>query len=753
MRHHRIWVGLVVLIGFAFTGVIGGLSAQERALPANFTEVLYGSGISNATAMAFAPDGRLFVLQQSGEVRIIPAGGGAALATPFLTLDVDDFFERGLLGIAFDPDFASNNHVYLYYTDGTSSPRHNQLSRFTANGNVAAPNSEFPIRQFDDLSAGNHNGGAIHFGPDGKLYVAVGDNAVGDNAQTLANLHGKILRYNPDGTIPSDNPFYNTASGRNRAIWALGLRNPYTFAFQPGTGRMFINDVGQGTWEEINEGAPTANFGWPQTEGDFNQASFPNFTRPVYAYNQSGQPCAITGGAFYNPAVEVYPAAYIGDYFFADFCAHWIKRFDPVTSTVTDFGSEMAARNIVDLRVGPDGRLYALSRQNGNIYRYDYNAPVATATPTLTPAANTPPVPVITTPTSGGTYRGGQLITFSGLATDAENGNINPMRLTWRVDFHHDDHTHPFIPDFSGTRNGSFIIPKRGVDNAATNVFYRITLTARDPEGATASTFVDVMPEVVTVEVNSNPSGLTINLDGQPRITPFTFDTVAEVGRTISAPLNQSPGGVAHRFAGWDMDGQPLPVNSHTLFASADQTLTASYAQGTRTDLLTNGGMEDSAGGTPPLPLSWNVVASSAPPAKRVCDVSNGPLGESLVSHEGVCSLLFRGGTTTPRPKLVQRAPQVTVDNLSAGDTLNYAVCARGRNTPAFSAAVVRVPYAEGGQGRISMTWPGGSFGWTCQTGSLTLTGTPVNVRAFLTYPGTTGKFWVDPVALWVTTD
>ncbi|MCU0464147.1 MAG: PQQ-dependent sugar dehydrogenase [Anaerolineae bacterium] len=753
MRHyHRVWVWVIVIIGLAFTGAVGGLSAQGRALPANFTEVLYGSGISNATAMAFAPDGRLFVLQQSGEVRVIPAGGGAALAIPFLTLDVDDVFERGLLGIAFDPDFATNNHLYLYYTV-PSTPRRNQLSRFTANGNTVVPGSEVPLRTFDDLSAGNHNGGAIHFGPDGKLYVAVGDNAVGSNAQTLNNRHGKILRYNADGSIPTDNPFYNTASGVNRAIWALGLRNPYTFAFQPGTGRIFINDVGQGTWEEINEGAPAANFGWPTTEGDFNQASFPNFTRPRYAYNHTGSVCAVTGGVFYNPAVEVYPADYIGDYFFADFCAHWIKRFDPVTSTVTDFGSSMAARSIVDLRVGPDGKLYTLSRQNGNIYRYDYNAPVVTPTVVPTITGNTPPVPAITSPTSGGIYRGGQLITFSGLATDAEDGNINPMRLTWRVDFHHDDHSHPFMPDFSGTRDGSFIVPKRGVDNAATNVFYRITLTARDRDGETASTFVDVLPEVVTVTVNSNPSGLTINLDGQPRTTPFTFDTVAEVGRTISAPLNQSPGGVAHRFAGWDMGGQPLPVNNHTLFASADQTLTASYAQGTRIDLLSNGGMEDSAGGTPPLPLGWNVVTSSPPVAKRVCDVSNGAAGESLVSHEGVCSLLFRGGTSTPRPKLVQRAPAVEVANLSAGDTLNYAVCATGRNTPPFSAVMVRVPYVGGGQGRISMTWPGGSFGWTCQTGSLTLTGTPASVRAFLTYPGTAGKFWVDPVALWVTTD
>src|SRR6185436_2808401 len=157
--------------------------------------------------------------------------------------------ERGLLGVAFDPSFAVNQFVYVYYT-ATSPSTHNRISRLTAAGDVAVPGSEVPILDLNDLSgATNHNGGAIHFGPDGKLYAAVGENANGANAQTLSNLLGKILRINSDGSIPTDNPFFGTATGQNRAIWALGLRNPFTFTFQPGTGRMFINDVGQNTWE------------------------------------------------------------------------------------------------------------------------------------------------------------------------------------------------------------------------------------------------------------------------------------------------------------------------------------------------------------------------------------------------------------------------------------------------------------------------------------------------------------------------
>ena len=140
--------------------------------------------------------------------------------------------ERGLLGIAFDPNFASNHFVYVYYT-ATSPTVHNRVSRFIANGDVAVPGSESVILELNPLSdATNHNGGAIHFGLDGKLYIGVGENANGANAQTLSNLLGKMLRINPDGSIPSDNPFFTTASGDNRAIWALGLRNPFTFAIE-----------------------------------------------------------------------------------------------------------------------------------------------------------------------------------------------------------------------------------------------------------------------------------------------------------------------------------------------------------------------------------------------------------------------------------------------------------------------------------------------------------------------------------------
>src|SRR5206468_7102780 len=142
---------------------------------------------------------------------------------------------------------------------------------------------------------------AIHFGPDGKLYVAVGENANSANAQSFANLLGKMLRINtnPLDLIPTDNPYFNdaTVTGVNKAIWALGLRNPFTFGFQPGTGRMFINDVGQNTWEEINDGIAASNYGWPTCEGACSPANA-NFRDPLFQYGHGSSGttgCAIVG--------------------------------------------------------------------------------------------------------------------------------------------------------------------------------------------------------------------------------------------------------------------------------------------------------------------------------------------------------------------------------------------------------------------------------------------------------------------------
>ncbi|MCP3097850.1 PQQ-dependent sugar dehydrogenase [Myxococcus sp. K15C18031901] len=337
---------------------------------ANFADSVFVSGLQGPTTMTFAPDGRLFISEKNGALRVV--ANGQLLSTPFVTLTVDNGNERGLMGVAFDPNFASNQYLYVYYTS-TDGSIHNRLSRFTANGNVAVAGSELVLADFPTLDAANHNGGAVRFGLDGKLYVSVGENAVSSNSQSLSTPLGKMLRFNPDGSIPTDNPFYATATGLAKATWAMGLRNPFTFDIQPGTGTMFINDVGEGGWEEINRGQAGANYGWPMTEGYFTNR--PGLTQPFFAYPHGSGTAAgncIAGGTFYNPPIPAFPGAYVGQYFFADYTNDWIARIDPDSGARSLFATAVAGP--VDLDVGPDGALYYLARGTGQVGRIAYTA-------------------------------------------------------------------------------------------------------------------------------------------------------------------------------------------------------------------------------------------------------------------------------------------------------------------------------------------------------------------------------------------
>jgi glucose/arabinose dehydrogenase len=369
--------------------LIGGGVLHAATLPAGFTESAWGNSIAQfCTAMAFAPDGRLFVCQQNGALRVIDADG-TLLGPAFVSLTVDTNGERGLLGVAFDPNFSSNHFVYVYHTvpggsgPSPTPPPHNRITRFTANGNVAT-GAGTTILDLDNLSLLTiHNGGGIHFGPDGKLYVAVGDNGNSPNSQSLANRLGKILRINPDGSLPTNpaNPttfpgIMGSPSGANQAIWAVGLRNPFTFAFQPGTTRMFINDVGLSTWEEVNDGIAGSNYGWPVVEGPAPSPSpTPSYRYPLLYYghgsNSTSTGCAIVGAAFYNPDILQFPTSYVGKYFFGDLCNGWIRVMDTSNNTSSVFASGITGQR-VDLHVGPDGALYYLV-QSGQVMRVQAN--------------------------------------------------------------------------------------------------------------------------------------------------------------------------------------------------------------------------------------------------------------------------------------------------------------------------------------------------------------------------------------------
>jgi hypothetical protein len=300
------------------------------------------------------------------------------------------------------------------------------LSRFTVNDtNPLQPllTNEAPILDWNSLSsATNHNGGAIEFGADGMLYANSGDNVQNFTApdgnsyrvsQSMNTLLGKQLRIDVskfnsgvaarnDTTvgrlIPSDNPFVGTATGINQLIYTLGLRNPFTFAIQPGTGRMLVNDVGETKWEEINESVAGANFGWRGGNSDgFNQPP-PSFAAgtyrdPLLAYAHSGTGslatgAAIVGSTFYNPTTVQFPASYVGKYFYEDLSSGWIRYFNPNTPNTAaspDGNSVAFASNtpgaLRDLEVDAVGNLLYLSGGDGSIRKISYQAPVITGQP------------------------------------------------------------------------------------------------------------------------------------------------------------------------------------------------------------------------------------------------------------------------------------------------------------------------------------------------------------------------------------
>jgi glucose/arabinose dehydrogenase len=483
-------------------------------LPAGFAETQI-NGLSNPTAFAIHPDGRIFVCEQAGALRVIK--NGALLATPFTTISVNfpGGSERGLLGIAFDPNYATNRFVYVYYTAPTPTI-HNRVSRFTAdiaNEDVAVVGSEVAILDLENLSATNHNGGAIHFGPDGKLYVAVGENANSANAQSLANRLGKMLRINADGTIPADNPttFPNIAgspTGNNRAIWAVGLRNPFTFNFQPGTGRLHINDVGQSTWEEINNGIAGSNYGWPTCEGTCGTAGM---TNPIYQFANDASTCAIAGGDFYNPTTATFPAQYIGKYFFADLCGGWIKTIDPLsppaTGTAPDFltGSSQP----VDIHVANDGSLYYLARGSSSIFRVQYfggstlaindvsvtegnaGTSLATFTVTLSPAS-AQTVTVQFASANNTAFSGTDYVANSGTVTFTPGQTTQPVSITINGDTQFEP-TETFNVNLTSPTNAT-IVDSQGVgtisnDDAQPTISINDVSVTEGNLGTTTATF------------------------------------------------------------------------------------------------------------------------------------------------------------------------------------------------------------------------------------------------------------------------
>jgi glucose/arabinose dehydrogenase len=300
--------------------------------PNGYDWVLVSDGFTRPLLLTHAGDGsgRLFVVEQAGRIRVIE--NGAVHADPFLDLTTQvgsEGNEQGLLGLAFHPDFEQNGLLYIDYTDLSGNT---VVSRFqvSANANQADGGSEQVLLQVDQPFA-NHNGGNLAFGPDGYLYIGLGDGgSQGDpngNGQSPDTLLGKILRIDVNGgapyVIPVDNPFGR--GGGLGEIWALGFRNPWRFTFDSATGDMFVGDVGQGDWEEIDFlplGTAAANFGWNYFEGTHTYEGSPPadavLIPPVAEYEHGSTRCSVTGGYVYRGTAL---PAWQGVYLYADYCS------------------------------------------------------------------------------------------------------------------------------------------------------------------------------------------------------------------------------------------------------------------------------------------------------------------------------------------------------------------------------------------------------------------------------------------------
>lgn len=342
--------------------------------------VEFTTGLTSPVEITNANDSRLFVVQQNGIIKIIQPNG-TINPTQFLNISSKIIFngERGLLGLAFHPQYSTNGYFFVYYNNTAGNIVVARYSVNPTNPDVADPNSEKILLNIPKPFA-NHNGGSIHFAPDGKLWIVTGDGGSGgdpnNNAQNKNSLLGKMLRIDVDATgpynIPSDNPFAGTAVDGADEIWAYGLRNAWKFSFDLTTGSAMIADVGQGAIEEINKMSITQagiNYGWRCYEGNtaYNTAGCPaqsTMTFPIAVYDHSGGKCSITGGYVYRGSQ--YPSLQ-GKYFFADYCSNQIGILNTDNSII--WTSAYSGNGFSSFGQDSQKELYVAGVESGKVFK------------------------------------------------------------------------------------------------------------------------------------------------------------------------------------------------------------------------------------------------------------------------------------------------------------------------------------------------------------------------------------------------
>ncbi len=379
---------MIVAVGIALVGCSPagqGLNISDPSNDSGLAVEVVAEGLrSPVYVTAPSDDPRLFIVEQPGRVRVLD--GGVLRSEPFLDITdrVRDGGERGLLGLAFHPVYAANGHFYVNYTalDGSTRIERYQVS---ADPNVADPASNTLIIEIEQ-PYGNHNGGMVAFGPDGMLYLGMGDGGSANdpqgNGQDAGTLLGSLLRVDVDGDdpyeIPLGNPFAGVSGARDEA-WAIGLRNPWRFSFDAEDGLLYIGDVGQNAWEEINVAPASAaglNYGWNEMEGlhcfGFGSCDQSDLTLPAVEYGHDNG-CSVIGGVVYR-GTEL--PDLVGHYLYSDWCDGWLRSFRYADGTVSahtewavgDLGNvlsfgEDAARNVYI--TSQSGRVYRITPRDG----------------------------------------------------------------------------------------------------------------------------------------------------------------------------------------------------------------------------------------------------------------------------------------------------------------------------------------------------------------------------------------------------
>jgi glucose/arabinose dehydrogenase len=354
----------------------------KKSTDGDNTLELFAEGLKNPVAIVHAGDSRIFVAEQEGIIVILDSAGNDTGTFLNLTDKVVFGGERGLIGLAFHPGYKTNGYLYVHYTGEGDSTR---IARFSVSNDD--PDKADSLSEFTVLTLkqpyGNHNGGQLAFGPDGFLYIALGDGgSQGDphnRAQNRKVLFGKILRIDVDGgspyAIPSSNPFVNDTSALPH-IWSYGLRNPWRFSFDEETGDMWIGDVGESDVEEINfaeaGGSGGINYGWRCYEGDepFDQEgcdTMQSFESPVHSYAH-GLECTVIGGYVFRGKER---SPYYGKYFFADFCSDqiWTLRKPAGGAWVAEEYGQFPGNNFSTFGVDKNGAMYIAGYTTGRIFR------------------------------------------------------------------------------------------------------------------------------------------------------------------------------------------------------------------------------------------------------------------------------------------------------------------------------------------------------------------------------------------------